>query len=230
MKCSILTLFPDAISPYINSSMLKKAQERKLLRVAVFDIRDFALDKHRLTDDIPYGGGPGMVMKASPILRAVEKAVKDAKVSPKETVVILTSPSGKKFTNTSARQYAKKYKHIVIVAGHYEGIDARVEKALRKQGYTLVSISIGDYVLTGGELPALVIVDAVARQIPGVLGDADSLEEGRGGSIPAYTRPEELLWPEKKGKEIVFRVPKVLLSGHHARIAEWRKKHRKKLS
>lgn len=227
MKFSVLTLFPETISPYLESSMLKKAQARKLCSATVFDIRDYADGKHRVADDTPFGGGPGMVMKAEPILKSVAAAIKKSRIAPKDTLVVITSPAGKLLTNTLTRGYIKKYEHIILIAGHYEGMDARINAVLKKSGLKVAEISIGGYVLTGGELPALVIVDVLTRQIPGVLGDAASLEEARGGSVPAYTRPEELVWPKKNGKK--YTVPKVLMSGHHKKINEWREKNTKKL-
>lgn len=226
MRVSILTLFPDAVSAYTEASLLGRAQKNKKISVAVIAIRDFARDKHHVTDDRPFGGGPGMVMKAEPIVSAVVSAQKNAKaIRAKQTLVVIADATGKAFSQTDARAWPKKYKHIVFICGHYEGIDARVTPILKNGGFKVQHVSIGDFVLTGGELPALVMLDALARHIPGVLGDADSLEESRDSlGVPAYTRPAEIIWPPKKGK--VFRVPKVLESGNHAQIAKWRKEHK----
>lgn len=194
---------------------MARAQKNKLIGIEIIDIRDFTDNKHRTADSKPYGGGPGMVMRAEPILKAFDAIKKKGK----KIRVIITSAAGKQFTNTTARAYSKKYDHLVIIAGHYEGIDERVKKALRAE-----EVSIGDYVLTGGELPALVMIDAISRQIPGVLGRAESLEESRfGAGVPTYTRPDVLKY---KGK--TYRVPKELASGNHAIIEAWRYKHQKK--
>lgn len=227
MRVSILTLFPDAVKAYVDTSILGRAQKSKKLSVGVFHIRDFARDKHHITDDRPFGGGPGMVMKAEPILRAVNAATKKAKnIVPKDTLVILTDATGKIFTQTEAKAWPKKFKHIIFICGHYEGIDARVVKILHSTFHNLQSVSIGNFVLTGGELPALVMFDALARHIAGVLGKEESLEEARNSlGVPTYTRPPEVMWPEKGGKK--YNVPTVLQSGNHAKIDEWRKKNQK---
>lgn len=187
--------------------MLWKAQGRKLIDVKLINPREFTQDKHRKADDRPYGGGPGMVLKAEPLLRAISKS----KIS-KNAKIVITSPRGKEFTNKLADSWVKKYKEIVIIAGHYEGIDGRVKKILKAE-----EISVGPYTLTGGELPALIMVDAITRRIPGVLGKHDSLEEERVASGEVYTRPECFKF---KGKS--YRVPKILLSGHHKNITSWR--------
>ena len=214
MKFTVLTLFPRAFDSYLNESILKRAQKNKLIKIEAVDIRKFTKDKHKTADSKPYGGGPGMVMKAEPILRAFSKI----KITTK-TRVIITSAVGKKFTGMMAKNYAKKFNHILIIAGHYEGIDERVKKALKAE-----EISIGDYVLTGGELPAMVMIDAISRHVSGVLGSAESLEETRQGvGVPAYTRPEVLVYKKKK-----YAVPSELVSGNHARIDLWRRKNQKK--
>ena len=214
MKFTILTLFPGMFDSYLHESILRRAQDRKLITVHPVDIRAYTDDKHHTADSKPYGGGPGMVMKAEPILKAFSK-IKKNKGSQK---IIILSPGGKSFTNVLAKQYAQKYKHLVLISGRYEGIDGRVKKVLKAD-----EVSIGDYVLTGGELPAMVIIDAVSRHIPGVLGRGESLEEGRFGiGVPTYTRPEVLKYNGKK-----YSVPKELLGGDHAVIEEWRTKHKK---
>ncbi len=213
MKFTILTLFPNIFDSYLNESILKRAQENKKISIEIIDIRKFTDDKHHTVDDKPYGGGPGMLMKAEPILKAFS-SIKKSKDKP---AVFLMSAAGKKFTNIAAKQYVKKYKNIVLIAGRYEGIDDRVKKILKAQ-----EVSIGDYVLMGGELPAMVLIDAIARHVPGVLGKQESIEENRFGvGIPTYTRPEVL---KHKGKKYV--VPKVLLSGDHKKINEWRNRQR----
>lgn len=215
MKFHFLTLFPEMISSYVSESILKRASEKKLVSFDAKQIRDFTLDKHRKVDDRPYGGGPGMVMTPEPILRAHSKL----KMKGKKPLVVMLSPSGTMFTNTIAAKMAKSYSDIVFICGRYEGVDDRVRKILKAKEY-----SIGDYVLTGGELPALVMTDAICRQIPGVLGKGESVEESRIASPHVYTRPEVLNWPKaKKGeKQKTHKVPKVLKEGNHKKIDEWR--------
>lgn len=204
----IITLFPESIRSYVNDSILARAQKSKKIKVTFYNPRDFTKDKHKRIDGRPYGGGPGMVIEAEPVLKAVNKAVGKKKV----VKIIFFSPSGKQFNTSDARKFAKKYKHIVLISGHYEGIDVRVRKILKAD-----EISIGPYILTGGEIPAMIIVDAVSRHIKGVLGNMDSIEESRITSSEVYTRPESFLY---KGKQ--YRVPKILLSGNHKEIEEWK--------
>lgn len=192
---------------------MKRAQEKKLAYFDVRNIRDYTKDKHRKVDDRPYGGGPGMVMTAQPLLSAHAKL----KMKGKKIKVIQLSPSGKLFTNDVARKLAKQYSDIVFICGRYEGVDDRVRKILKADEY-----SIGNFVLTGGELPALVMTDAIVRQIPGVLGKEESLEEARIASPRVYTRPDILVWKKKK-----HAVPKVLLKGNHKEIEAWRSKQQK---
>ncbi len=210
MKFHFLTIFPDMVRSYTDESILKRAQEKKLIAIAAVNPRDYTKDKHNKVDDRAYGGGPGMVMTAEPLLRTAEKL----KLKRKKRKVIMLSPSGKQFTNELAKKWAKNYSDIVFICGRYEGVDDRVRKILKAE-----EVSVGPYVLTGGELPALVMADAVTRQIPGVLGKEESLEEARTASPHTYTRPETLIWKGKKHK-----VPKVLLSGNHKDIEEWRKR------
>jgi tRNA (guanine37-N1)-methyltransferase len=206
MVFCLITLFPEAIKSYFDSSILKRAQEKKLVKIKFYNPRDFAKDKHKKVDDKPFGGGPGMVMKADVLARAIQKATTSRQK------IVLFSPTGKQFTQEMARRWVKNYKNIILISGHYEGIDERVAKIFKAE-----KISVGPYVLTGGELAAGVVVDAVARHIPGVLGKAESLEEKRGAlGAPAYTRPEVFKW---RGKE--YKAPKVLLSGNHKKIKEW---------
>src|SRR3989338_5888764 len=178
----IISIFPEVFEKYLNTSMLWRAKKEKLASFLIWNPRDYTKDKHGKVDHRPYGGGPGMVMTVDPILRSVATALKKSHRSKK---IIIFSPQGKQFTNTLAKSWAKKYTELVLIAGHYEGIDARVKKILKAE-----EISIGPYTLTGGELPALVIIDAVSRHIPGVLGKAESLEERRVTSGETYTRPE----------------------------------------
>lgn len=208
------------IHAYLGESILKRASEHKLVSFDVRNIRDYTTDKHRKTDERPYGGGPGMVMTAEPILRTHAK-LKMKGIKPK---VIMLSPSGAMFTNAVAAKMAKSYSDIIFVCGRYEGVDDRVRKILKAAEY-----SVGEYVLTGGELPALVMTDAICRQIPGVLGKGESVEESRTASPRVYTRPEVLEWPKvKRGEKAKkHKVPKVLTQGDHKKIDEWRKTQQK---
>ncbi|MDO8601958.1 MAG: tRNA (guanosine(37)-N1)-methyltransferase TrmD [bacterium] len=214
MKFDILTIFPQMFDAYMNESILKRAQEKKLILIKAHDIRKFSKDKHRKVDDRPFGGGAGMVMAFQPIATAVAKL--KAQSSKLKARTILFSTRGKKFTNDDARRLAK-YDQMIFICGRYEGVDERVAQYIADE-----EISIGDYVLTGGELPAMVVIDSVSRQIPGVLGKAESLEEAQ-GSYPTYTRPEAIKSKVKSQKFKVIKVPPVLLSGDHAKIEEWRK-------
>ncbi len=213
-RYDVLTIFPAMISGYTTESILGRAQEKKLIEVHSHNLRDWAKDKHQRVDDTPYGGGPGMVMKVDVMDLAVHKVrrFKGSEVRGANRV-ILTSASGKKFTQKDAVRLAK-YDQIIFLCGRYEGIDGRVEEHIADE-----SFSIGDYVLTGGELPALVMIDAIARHVPGVLGAKESLTEESHSEegileYPQYTKPAVY----KKWK-----VPEVLLNGDHKKIAEWRK-------
>ena len=217
MQFHIVTLFPDTFDSYLNESIIKRAQEKKKIKITLYNPRDFTKDKHRRVDDKPYGGGPGMVMQAEPILKAVEKInrphrpIRRRGGSQKSKIIIL-SPRGKQFTNADAVKLATFKGDIVLISGRYEGIDARVKKILKAE-----EISVGPYTLTGGELPAMVLIDAISRHIPGVLGNQSSVEESRVASGETYTRPETLVYKKKK-----YSVPKVLVSGHHKEIEKWR--------
>ena len=208
LRFDIITIFPDSFSPILNESIIKRAQAKKKVSIHVHDLRDYTLDKHRKVDDRPFGGGPGMVMTPQPIFDAVKRIKGRRKAK-----VILTCAGGNRLTPQKARKLSK-VKNIIIICGHYEGVDERV-----RDGIVDESISIGDYVLTGGELPALVLVDAITRLIPGVLGKEASLEEEsfEKGLLeyPQYTRPADF-----RG----MKAPKVLLSGNHKGIQDWRKK------
>lgn len=189
---------------------MKRAIEDKKIKVSFYNPRDFAENKHKRIDRPPYAGGPGMVIQAEPVIRAIDKA----KSKGKNAKIIFLSPNGKQFSNEYARKISKSFKHVIIICGRYEGIDARVKKVFK-----LDEISVGPFVLTGGELPAMMIIDVVSRHVEGVLGNFDSIEERRVSTSEVYTRPEVF---EYKGKS--YRVPKVLLSGHQAKIEEWKKK------
>jgi tRNA (guanine37-N1)-methyltransferase len=214
MTFHIITLFPAAFDSYLGESILKRAIEDKKIRVKFYNPRDFADDKWDRVDRKPYGGGPGMVIQALPVAKAIEKAVKTAGAKAKGKIkIVFFSPSGKQFDTNYAKSVAKKYDHFVFVCGRYEGIDARVKKMFKME-----DVSVGPFVLTGGELPAMIMMDSISRQIEGVLGNFDSLEEDRVSSPDCYTRPEVVEYKKKK-----YRVPKILLSGDHAKIDEWRK-------
>jgi tRNA (guanine37-N1)-methyltransferase len=210
MNFHVVTLFPEVIEAYTNASILGRAQKEKLLKVKTYQLRDHANNKWGKVDERPYGGGPGMVLRAEPVIKAVQKIMGKKKMK-----VLVTSAAGKPLTNAYAKALTKQ-KDVVIVCGRYEGIDVRAIKALRAE-----EVSVGPYILTGGEVPALAIIDAVARQIKGVLGKFESLEESRVASHDIYTRPEVL---KVKGKS--YKVPKILLSGHRAKIDEWKEKKR----
>jgi len=208
MRFDVFTLFPGALQPYFEISILQKAIEHGLLEVALHDIRTWTHDKHHVTDDTPYGGGGGMVMKPGPIFSAVEETMKDTPQAP----VILLTPQGRVFNMKIARELAA-HPRVGLLCGRYEGVDERV-----RQHLVTDEISIGDFVLTGGELPALLVMDAVARFIPGVLGDpGGAMDDSHASGLleyPHYTRPVDF-----RG----WQVPEVLLSGNHAGIARWRR-------
>ncbi len=225
MKFDIITIFPEVFGAYCNESILKRAQEKKLIEIKTHNLRDYTEDKHKTVDDKPFGGGAGMVMKVEPIYKAVEniknqkanlKNKEEGILKNKKSKIILLSAKGKKFDQKMARQLAK-FDQIIFVCGRYEGVDERVAKKIAD-----MEVSVGDYVLTGGELPAMIILDAVARLVPGVI-KKESLEEeshGKDGALeyPQYTRPEDFMG---------WKVPKVLLGGHHKKVEEWRKKKKK---
>jgi tRNA (guanine37-N1)-methyltransferase len=266
MQLNIITAFPEAFDSYFNVSILARARKKKLIDIRVHDLRRWAKDRHKSVDDRPYGGGPGMVLKIEPIYRAVRSILRNSKseaLNPKSfnklripsevegqfskpkiqkektTKIILFSAKGKVMTQADMRRWAK-YKRLILICGHYEGVDERVTKYIADE-----EISIGEYVLTGGELPAMVVVDAVSRLIPGALGKKESLKEesfSKPGwrEYPQYTRPEMFItetsgkrqatrkWracPPKFRKVKIWRVPKVLLSGNHKKIEEWRKRN-----
>jgi tRNA (guanine37-N1)-methyltransferase len=221
MHFHVITIFPDMFSSYLSESILARAVKEKKIKISFYNPRDYVTGKYkkvwpdgnvsRIVDDRPYGGGPGMILRAEPVLKAVAKAHSKTKG---ETKIVIFAPRGKKFETAYAKNcIKKKITDIIMISGRYEGIDARVKKILKAE-----ELSIGDYVLTGGELPAMVLIDSIARQIPGVLGKFESLEEERISSGEFYTRPEVL---EHKGKK--YRVPKVLLSGNHKEIEAWKK-------
>jgi len=226
MTFDIVTIFPAMIEQPLAAGIVGRAIARGTLDVKVHDLRDFTTDRHRVVDDVPYGGGPGMVLKPDPIFRALD-AIEAERGRP--LTVILTSPQGERFTQAAAQRLSGAA-HVVLLCGRYEGFDDRVRERVTEE------LSIGDYVLTGGELPALVVLDAVARLVPGVVGDEQSVAEdsfSRGLlDFPQYTRPAEVAGGSPAGGEAgasdggarTLKVPDVLLSGNHAEIRRWRKR------
>jgi tRNA (guanine37-N1)-methyltransferase len=210
----IITLFPEVITPYVTASILGRAQEKKHIKIIPVQLRTYATDRHHTVDDSPYGGGPGMVLKIEPIYRAVQAICSKAKKRRVRT--ILFSTRGKVFTQSIARRLTR-YDDLIFICGRYEGVDERVAEHIADE-----EISMGDFVLAGGELPALTVIEAVSRQIPGVLGKYESLEEEK-GSYPTYTRPA--IFAFKKGKRNTsWKVPEELIAGNHKQIEEWRKR------
>ena len=209
MKFDIVTIFPGMVGSLLSEGLIARAVTRGLLDVSVHDLRAFTSDRRRCVDDVPYGGGPGMVMKTEPFVRAVEHVRQERGVP---DAIVLTSPQGKRLTHGEAVRLSQ-LRHVVLLCGRYEGVDERVRDRVATE-----EISIGDYVVSGGELPAMVIVEAVARHVPGVVGDAESVQDDSFVRSlldwPHYTRPAEL----ESGE-----VPEVLLSGNHAAIRRWRK-------
>jgi tRNA (guanine37-N1)-methyltransferase len=208
----VVTIFPAMVGHALADGVVGRALERGTLDVAIHDLRDFTTDRHRVVDDVPYGGGPGMVLKAEPVFRALDAIAARRGVAPEAMVTVLMSPQGARFTQAEAVRLSRAA-HVVLVCGRYEGVDERVRTRIAEE------MSIGDYVLSGGELPALVVIDAVARHVPGVVGDDQSVVDdsfSRGLlDFPHYTRPAEFE---------SLRVPEVLLSGNHAEIRRWRKR------
>lgn len=227
MRFHIITIFPEMFDSYLKESILGRAIKNKLVAVKFYNPRDFIKapkNNYRPVDDKPYGGGPGMVMRAEPILKAVEKALKTITNEKSKTLIINFIPTAPKFTTTFAKTFSKKYSEIILICGRYEGIDARVEKVIKNLKFKIENLSIGDYVVTGGELPAMILIDSISRQIPGVLGKYESLEEERVSSSEVYTRPEILKYPFGGAQGKNYKVPKVLLSGNHKKIEEWKQK------
>lgn len=218
MVFDIITIFPDIFDSYFKESIIKRAREKKIVKINIHNLRDYAADKHRTVDDKPYGGGFGMVFMVEPIYRAVEK-IKKRVVSSRRQKVILLSAKGRKFDQKMARRFAK-LDQLVIISGRYEGVDERVSKYVADE-----EVSVGDYILTGGELPAMIVVDAVTRLLPGTIAKGSLEEESftkgdKYKEYPHYTRPEEIIIDGKRRK-----APKVLLSGDHKKIKEWQEKH-----
>ena len=226
IQFDIVTIFPRIFDSYFSESIIKRAQKKKLIKINVHDLRQFTKDKHKQVDDRPYGGGPGMILMVEPIAKALRALAtinkKQLTVNERKKVrIIMLTPAGKKFTQRDAERLAK-YRQIILLCGRYEGFDARVEKLVEEK------ISIGDYVLAGGELPAMVVTESIARHIPEVIGHEHALEDETFSKdldyieYPQYTRPEKIELRIKNQKSRILKVPKVLLSGDHAKIKEWR--------
>ncbi len=210
MRFDVFTLFPQMFQGPLTESIIKRAVERGIIQIHIHNIRDWATDKHKTADDYPYGGGPGMVMKPEPIFLAVEDVLGKSPEERGDTPIILMSASGRRFEQKLAEQLSQK-KRLALICGHYEGVDERVREHL-----ATMELSIGDYVLSGGELPAMVVIDAVARLVPGVIDEESKKEESFTSGLleyPQYTRPAEF-----RG----MKVPEILLSGNHQAIASWR--------
>ncbi len=228
MRFEIITIFPEIFNSYFSESIIKRAQKAGLIDVGINDLRDFTTDKHKTVDDTPYGGGAGMVLKIEPIWRCVQfikSKIQNTKfqINPKsktqnsKTRIILFSAKGKKYTQKDAKRLAK-YDNLILICGRYEGVDERVAKYIADE-----EISIGDFVLTGGEIPAMILVDSISRLIPGVLGNIESAKE-ESHNIEGYLEFPQYTKPEIYNK---WKVPKILLSGNHEEIERWRKKHSK---
>lgn len=225
MNFHIITIFPKIFDSYFNESILKRAQKENLIRIDIHNLRDYTKDKHKKVDDTPYGGGAGMVLKIEPIWRCIQSLKSKVKSKKEKTRIVLFSAKGKRYTQKDAERFSK-YENLIFICGRYEGVDERVSKYVADE-----EISIGDYVLTGGEIPAMALIDSVSRLIPGVLGNPASLTEESFNLIknlklkiknssleyPQYTKPEDF-----KG----WKVPQVLLSGNHKEIKKWRKNYK----
>jgi tRNA (guanine37-N1)-methyltransferase len=215
MKIDILTLFPEVFK-YFDSSIIKKAKEKSIIDIKLHDIRDYSLDKHSQVDDKPYGGGSGMVLQIEPIYRCL-KSIGVYPVRTDKTKVILTQAGGLMWKQSLAKKFSESYEHLVIICGHYQGVDARIT-----ENFIDFEISIGEYVLTGGELPSMVIVDSVVRLLPSVLGNPESIlgesySNDIGKSAPLYTRPKTFITEEG----VEMKVPQVLIEGNHKKISQW---------
>ncbi len=235
MRIDVVTIFPELFPPYVNESLLKRAQAAKLIEFQIHNLRDYSEDRHQKVDDRPYGGGPGMILKAEPIVRCLQniknpkseirnpKQSQNSKFKIQNSRTIALDPAGKQLTQSTAKRLAK-YDQLILLCGRYEGFDERVYKFVDEK------ISIGPYVLAGGELPALVLIDTVSRMIPGVVGDPDSIVDETHSvegyvEYPQYTRPEVLEIQSTKSEIRKLTVPKVLLSGDHKKIVAWRTAH-----
>lgn len=216
-RFDLITIFPNSLDSYFGTSILKRAQSAKLIKIQAHDLRKYTLDKHRKVDDRVYGGGAGMVLQVEPVYRVLKalKVLPGKTAARKKVRVVLLAANGKQFTQADVKRLAK-YERLVFICGRYEGVDARAEEFIDEK------LSVGQYVVTGGELPAAIIIDAVSRLVPGVVGKEESVQNesfSEGGNLehPQYTRPEVFVVGEKK-----YRVPKVLLGGNHRSIQVWR--------
>lgn len=219
MQFDIITIFPHILDSYLNESILKRAQNKKLIKISTHNLRDVATDPHKTVDDKPFSGGPGMIFKIEPLVKTLNKIKRK-----KKSKVILLDPAGQQFDQSMAKKFSK-LDQLVFICGRYEGVDARIDKFIDQK------VSVGPYVLSGGELPALTILEATARLVPKVLGKQESLSEETHTTknyieYPQYTRPEVFTYKEK-GKTKKLAVPKILLSGNHAAINKWKKEHTK---
>lgn len=220
MTFNIITIFPKLFDSFLNESLIKKSIDKRLIKICVHDLRKYSGNKHGQIDDAPYGGGAGMIMRAEPIIRLVKKLKgKSEKLNKKKTKIILLAPDGKEWNQNLATKYSK-LNELILICGRYQGVDARVEKFIDEK------ISVGPYVMSGGEIPAMTIIESVARLIPGYLGNVESLNDEtfsdkdlKNKTCPQYTRPEILKIDKKE-----YKVPDVLLSGNHQKIREWKKK------
>lgn len=222
MKFNIITIFPNIFDSYFNESIIKRAQEKKLIDIKTHNLRDWTNDKHKTVDDTPYGGGAGMVMKVEPLYKALS-ALRKQKAESRKQKIILLSAKGKKWDQQMAKKFSK-LDELILICGRYEGVDERITKFIDEE------ISIGEYVLTGGEIGAMAIVDSITRLLPDVLGNSESATEESHSTpgileYPQYTRPEIF---EADGKK--YKVPEILLSGNHKKIEEWRKEKMKKIT
>ena len=215
MKFDLLTIFPECLESYFNSSILGRAQKNKLIKINTHDIREQTKDKRRTVDDTPYGGGPGMVLQIEPVYKTLKKIYK---IKNKNTQVILLSPRGETLTQNKVKELSK-YKRLIFIAGHYEAIDARIDNFIDQK------ISLGNFIMTGGELAAAAVIDSVARLVPGVLGKAESLEDESFSEYNQKTKEFNIEYPQYTRPEVFkgLKVPEVLLSGNHQKIKEWRK-------
>lgn len=227
MTFHIITIFPKIFDSYFSESILKRAQKNKAIKIKIYDLRKWTSDKHKTVDDAPYGGGAGMILKIEPIYKALNSPlIKGARGIKSKT--ILLSAKGKRLNQETVKKYSK-LDNIILICGRYEGVDERVKKFIDEE------VSIGDYVLTGGEIPAMAIVDSITRLLPGVLGNVESAKDeshSTPGSLeyPQYTRPETFIAPLLKGDGGIkkYKTPDILLSGNHKKIEEWKRKHTKR--
>lgn len=221
MRFDVVTIFPEIFDSFLKESLLAKAIDKKIIQIKIHNLRDYAEDKHKIVDDKPFGGGPGMVIKIEPLFKMIKKIKTFDK---RHSKVIFLSPRGKKFTQKTAKSWAKNLKQLIIISGRYEGVDERVKKLADE------TVSVGEFITLGGEVPAMAVIEATARLIPKVVGRVESIQKL---DFPQYTRPEIFRARLAKGgparKMIIWAVPKVLVSGNHKKIAEWRKKHSKEI-